>query len=182
MLKTNRNLEVCTSRYISLARLLQDAQTFERMPVHLDEALRRTVWWTLAGEMAAILVALVLHADFLAHGVSSDFFLFGTDKWVSALLRACYAIMPLVLVVNSLNLCVTLAILAISRRLTSPVHEPVHWIAALQPIPTVLSGIAITSLGFLVALVTIVMMLVWAVIIFLVVCICLAALASALAA
>lgn len=168
-------------KYVPLSQLAKQATPYERMPIPLADTLRRTLRGTLTSEVIVILLALLVPRESLSQGVSGEFFLLGTDQLVNALLGIGYHLLPYMLVVNTFNLLVTLALLALYQPLSQPVPEPVHWLVAVQSLPTTLSSALLAVLAGLIGVVGAVMVVLWIVLAFIVLCFCLGFLAAMLA-
>lgn len=152
--------------YLSLSQLLRGARVYERLPQPLQQALKRSVWYTLITELAALSLFIFLPRDIWWVRVQpGGFFLGPTVDITNTLLDAAVVVLPYLMVINLFNLFLTLTILTVSLLLIQPVHEPFHWLATLNALPAGLN-IVVTSItiGFF-ALIIIINLIIWAIII-----------------
>jgi hypothetical protein len=150
------------AEYTSLAHLARQAQVYEHMPLPIQRALRRSVWISLVTQITSILFITLIPSEWLLRGVSGNgVFFHPIDKFINAILQFSYELSPYLLAINGISLVLTCLILAYSLFMTKPVQEPIHWLAALQSLPTGATIIVtVIELGLLVALI-IVTAVVW---------------------
>jgi hypothetical protein len=76
-----------------------------------------------------------------------------------------YQAVPYVILLGLANLFLTLLVLTLSLWMVQSVHEPVHWLAAVNSVPAVINIFVVGAIAFLLAAIVVVLIIVWAVII-----------------
>jgi len=161
--------------YISLAQLLQDSPVYERLPQPIQAGLRHSVWLTLITQLALLIFLIfvepghhdaqsrLLHLHRSIH--SSGFFLGPSADIAGSIVMFAYQAVPYVILLGLANLFLTLLVLTLSLWMVQSVHEPVHWLAAVNSVPAVINIFVVGAIAFLLAAIVVVLIIVWAVII-----------------
>jgi hypothetical protein len=164
---------------ISLDELARRMKDYDRMPIAVQTALRKSVAITLASNVVSIpLLWLATYNLSSTYPVQSFFFVI-TGGLIDFLLRLADGVSAYLLALNIISLLLVGTVLAVSRAFTRPVREHYHWMAWLAAIPTGLSIVSAAIITGLVILVVLLTLIIWIVItIILLVFITLAAKAS----
>ncbi len=152
--------------FISLSQLLRGSRVYERLPQPLQDALKRSVWYTLITEIAALSLFIFLpNHIWWTHVQPGGFFLGPSVDITNAMLDIAVVVLPYLMVINLFNLFLTLSILTVSLLLMGPVHEPFHWLATANALPAGLNIVLTTiTVGFL-AIIVIINAIIWVIII-----------------
>jgi hypothetical protein len=165
-----------STEYISLAALARNTDIYERLPVHIQGALRESIRNTAIANLISIpllLIALSIQPNTalgffeIIAGASVHWFTFSQSA------------AGVLLVFNLVSLLILGLVLAVSAGMTEPVGEPVHWLAWAGAVASAISLVAAVIMTVLTIVLFIVTGVLWICFGFLVVSALLAALASA---
>jgi hypothetical protein len=153
--------------YLSLSQLLQGTRIYERLPQPLQEALKRSVWYTLVTQLIVLTLFILLprHIWWARIQPGGFFILEPTVHITNSVLDVAVQLLPYLIVVSLFNLFLTLTILTVSLLLTQPVHEPFHWLAALNAVPAGLNAGVISIITIFAVIIIIINLIAWVIII-----------------
>lgn len=125
------------AEYVSLSAMLQNTQVYERMPVMMKEALKKSVWLTLGTDIGFLVFLLLFPSFFGTRVWDSGFFIWDfTEGWFNSAMGFSAGLTSWLATGNLVSLLLVLGVLAYSEGMTKPVEEPVHWAAAAGAVPT----------------------------------------------
>jgi len=156
------------TEFISLAELVRHhSQAYERMPVPIQTALRRSVWLTLITEVVSLLILTIVPQDFWLNTVQGGgFFVFQFMADITnGLLHFTHALLPWLLILNITNLFLTMVVLTISFAMLIPAKEPIHWLAAANAVPAVFNAFITGGTAVILVTVIVVNIIIWIIII-----------------
>ncbi|NMC77988.1 MAG: hypothetical protein GYA59_01395 [Chloroflexi bacterium] len=165
--------------YISLATLAQRMDIYERMPIPLQDGLRKSVQITLITNLVCIpLLGLQIIPNIAAWLGYSFFALPVIEPVAYTLVSLIWRFSGPLLILNIASLVLVLLVLAISVGMTRPVGEPIHWLAWGAAIPSGISAVSFATLAVLFVLLVVVTLLIWIVIAYIVIMALIGALGS----
>lgn len=153
--------------YVSLSSVAENLRIYEKLPVHIQSGLRRSVEITLITNIVSIPLLLFLPGiiESIAPVSSDGFFLWFTADVANFLFELAYNISGFLLALNVISFVLTVVVLATSWGMTKPVQEPVHWIAWVAAFPSGLSAVSAIIIVVLFVLLVIVATILWALLI-----------------
>jgi len=154
--------------YISLATLAQRMDIYERMPISLQNGLRKSIQITLITNLVCVpLLGLRIIPNIAQWLGDLDFFALPVIESIASVLISVigHLSVPL-LILNIISLILVLLVLMISLGMTKPVEESIHWLALSAAIPSGISAFSFTTLVILFVLLVSVTLLIWIVLLY----------------
>jgi hypothetical protein len=152
------------TKHISLDELAQGLRSYDSMPTLIQEALKNSIWLTLATNIVSI--PLMWFAPMFLpsfYPVEHGFFYF-TGDWVNSIFALGEWLSVYLIVLNGVCLALILTVIVASWAMTKSVREGFHWLAWSAAIPTGLSAVSTALIVGLVLILCVVAAIIWLVI------------------
>lgn len=149
--------------YVTLGRLVERVECYDSMPVPIGQGLKKSILLTFVVSAFFVPISLLIPPLIGRIGyVSSDGFFpwFAADalNFLLCLARkgAVYLLWP-----NVASLVLALLVVLLSRGMTKPVHESVHWLGVVAAFPSGASVISVAVLLGVIVAVCVLVLLLW---------------------
>lgn len=161
-----------SAQYVSLGVLAEQLESYERLPVRLQEALQNSVWLTLKTNL--ICVPILLIAPVVLTAVSGFFSVVNPTREIAyTLLSVLWSLQTPLMILNVVSLVLVGLVMLFSKGLEAPVREEVHWAAWASAFPSGISAITTAIMGVLFGLLIIATLVIW-ILMIIVVCVAIA--------
>ena len=136
------NVQLNKTEYISLSELAGNFKIYERLPLPIQKALKKSIWITVIIDLVCIpiLIALPGWIQSVVPLQPNGFFIWFTSDVANFVLGIASDLKDILLVLNIVSLALCIVVLIASTAMTKPAVESFHWLALLGVFPSGVSA------------------------------------------